>query len=109
MAPASLQFQLAYRYAEPLSLPRGARLRATGWYDNSANNSADPDPSKTVRWGPQTADEMMLGYVEYYFPDEKPRRWRAVEATREPLVPKGPVKIAQPFKAGSDGPTPSVP
>ena len=66
-------WQLAYRYAEPLTLPRGARLRATGWYDNSANNPANPDPNKTVRWGPQTADEMMLGYVEYYFPDEKPK------------------------------------
>jgi hypothetical protein len=66
-------WQLAYRYAEPLTLPRGARLRATGWYDNSANNPANPDPTKTVRWGPQTADEMMLGYVEYYFPDEKPK------------------------------------
>ena len=66
-------WQLAYRYAEPFSLPRGARLRATGWYDNSANNPANPDPTKTVRWGPQTADEMMLGYVEYYFPDEKPK------------------------------------
>ena len=66
-------WQLAYRYAEPLTLPRGARLRATGWFDNSANNPANPDPLKTVRWGPQTTDEMMLGYVEYYFPDEKPK------------------------------------
>jgi thiol-disulfide isomerase/thioredoxin/mono/diheme cytochrome c family protein len=66
-------WQLAYRYAEPLTLPRGARLRATGWFDNSTANPANPDPLKTVRWGPQTTDEMMLGYVEYYFPDEKPK------------------------------------
>jgi len=66
-------WQLAYRYAKPPTLPRGARLRATGWYDNSANNSANPDPTKTVCWGPQTADVMLLGYVEYYFPDEKPK------------------------------------
>jgi hypothetical protein len=64
-------WQLAYRYAEPLALPLGARLRARGWFDNSADNPANPDPTRTVRWGPQTTDEMMLGYVEYYFPGEK--------------------------------------
>ncbi len=65
-------WQLSYRYAEPPTLPVGAKIRATAWYDNSANNPANPDPTKTVRWGPQTYDEMMLGYVEYYVPGEKP-------------------------------------
>lgn len=65
-------WQLSYRYAEPPTLPRGTKIRATGWFDNSANNPANPDPTKTVHWGPQTFDEMMLGYVEYYLPDEKP-------------------------------------
>jgi peroxiredoxin len=62
-------WQLAYRYAEPMFIPKGSKLRATGWFDNSANNPANPDPTKTVRWGPQTTDEMMLGYVEYYVLD----------------------------------------
>lgn len=64
-------WQISYRYAEPPTLPRGAAIRATGWFDNSANNPANPDPTKTVRWGAQTYDEMMLGYVEYYLVDEK--------------------------------------
>ena len=63
-------WQLSYRYAEPPTLPRGSKIRATAWYDNSTNNPANPDPTKTVRWGPQTYDEMMLGYVEYYIPSE---------------------------------------
>ena len=62
-------WQLAYRYAEPPALPAGSRVRAIGWFDNSANNPANPDPTKLVRWGPQTSDEMMLGYVEYFFDD----------------------------------------
>jgi hypothetical protein len=66
-------WQLAYRYAEPLALPAGSRVRAIGWFDNSPNNPANPDPSKLVRWGPQTSDEMMLGYVEYYFDDASDR------------------------------------
>ena len=59
-------WQMSYRLAEPLELPKGTVLRLTGWFDNSKNNPANPDPTKTVRWGPQTFDEMMLGYVEYY-------------------------------------------
>ncbi len=65
-------WQLAYRYAEPISLPIGTRVQATGWFDNSTNNPANPDPTKQVHWGPQTTDEMMLGYAEYYYTDEAP-------------------------------------
>ena len=43
-------------------MPAGTRLKVTGWYDNSKENPANPDPSKTVRFGEQTWDEMMIGY-----------------------------------------------
>lgn len=67
-------WQLSYRLAEPLELPKGTVLHLTGVFDNSKNNPANPDPTKTVRWGPQTYDEMMLGYVEFYTaePSQKP-------------------------------------
>lgn len=65
-------WQLSYRLAEPLALRRGDTLSFTAWYDNSAGNPANPDPTKTVRWGPQTYDEMHLGYVEYYQPGVTP-------------------------------------
>lgn len=59
-------WQLVYRYAEPVSVPRGSRLTYTAWYDNSDKNPANPDPKKPVKWGPQTYEEMHLGYLEYY-------------------------------------------
>lgn len=65
-------WQLLYRYFEPLSLKAGDALRFTAWFDNSDKNPANPDPTKTVRWGAQTFDEMHLGYVEYYIPNAKP-------------------------------------
>jgi hypothetical protein len=65
-------WQLLYRFAEPLRIPAGSTLQATAWYDNSTANPANPDPTQVVRWGPQTSDEMMLGYVEYYLPSEAP-------------------------------------
>ncbi|MCA9047980.1 MAG: redoxin family protein [Planctomycetaceae bacterium] len=61
-------WQLLYRLAEPLNVRRGDRIRFTGWFDNSTNNPANPDAAANVRWGPQTDDEMLLGYVEYIVP-----------------------------------------
>ena len=64
-------WQLPYYFAEPPTLPRGSRLVYTAWYDNSTANPANPDATREVRWGEQTFDEMMLGYVEYYVPSRK--------------------------------------
>jgi len=58
-------WQLQYRFTDPLTAPRGSSLIYTAWYDNSDKNPANPDPKKKVRWGPQTYEEMHLGYVEY--------------------------------------------
>ena len=62
-------WQLSYRLAEPVNLPAGSTIRATAIFDNSKDNPANPDPTRTVRWGPQTYDEMMIGYVEYHMAD----------------------------------------
>jgi hypothetical protein len=57
-------WQLSYRLAEPRMLKAGTRLRAIAWYDNSKNNPHNPDPEKTVTWGDQTSDEMMVGFFD---------------------------------------------
>ncbi len=63
-------WQLLYQYAQPKPVSKGSRIDFTAWYDNSAGNPANPDPTITVRWGEQTNDEMHLGYVEYIVPSE---------------------------------------
>lgn len=65
-------WQLLYRLAVPLTAPTGSRIEATAIYDNSTNNPANPDPTRSVRWGEQTDDEMLLGYVEYVNPAQNP-------------------------------------
>jgi hypothetical protein len=57
-------WQLQYYLAEPLSLPRGSRIECLATFDNSPNNPANPDPSKEVRWGDQSWEEMMVGTVD---------------------------------------------
>jgi hypothetical protein len=61
-------WQLSYRLAEPRPLKAGTKLRAVAWYDNSKNNPHNPDPTKTVTWGDQTSDEMMVGFFDVAVP-----------------------------------------
>jgi hypothetical protein len=61
-------WQLSYELAEPRRLKAGMRLRAIAWYDNSTNNPHNPDPTKTVTWGDQTYDEMMVGFFDVAIP-----------------------------------------
>jgi peroxiredoxin len=61
-------WQTAYRLAEPKPLPEGTRLHCVAHFDNSEGNLNNPDPTKRVRWGEQTWDEMMIGYFDYAVP-----------------------------------------
>jgi Ca2+-binding EF-hand superfamily protein/mono/diheme cytochrome c family protein len=61
-------WQLRYDLKQPKLLPRGSTVKITAVYDNSPGNRANPDPTKLVRWGRQTVDEMMIGYLEYFVP-----------------------------------------
>lgn len=55
-------WQLTYVLAQALELPKGAVIECSAWYDNSANNPANPDATKDVKWGPQSWEEMMIGF-----------------------------------------------
>jgi len=66
-------WQTGYRLAQPLQLPPGAKIECEATFDNSPANLNNPDPTKTVRWGDQTDDEMMIGYFDIVVPvDEAP-------------------------------------
>jgi hypothetical protein len=60
-------WQLWYNLAEPIDLPPGARIDCTAHFDNSANNAENPDPTKTVIWGQQSWDEMMVGFFNLVY------------------------------------------
>jgi hypothetical protein len=60
-------WQASYRFERPLQLPAGSRIECTAHFDNSAKNPNNPDPTKLVRWGDQTWEEMMIGFVDYTY------------------------------------------
>ncbi|MDZ4801207.1 MAG: cytochrome c [Bryobacteraceae bacterium] len=61
----SFEWQTQFRYKEPVTLPKGTVVRIDATYDNSKNNAANPNAAETVRWGSNTASEMMDGWLEY--------------------------------------------
>ncbi|MEO8025110.1 MAG: thiol-disulfide isomerase [Bryobacteraceae bacterium] len=63
-------WQLTYELEKPLHLPKGSRIDGVAHYDNSPNNKFNPDPTKEVRFGPQTWEEMMLGWFTYTIPSD---------------------------------------
>jgi hypothetical protein len=67
----NFNWQSIYTPAEPARLPKGTKLRCEARYDNSAKNPNNPDPKKSVTWGDQTWEEMMVGWVDYYEEAEK--------------------------------------
>ena len=58
-------WQTTYELAAPKRLPAGTKMVHTTWWDNSARNPANPDPTREVPWGQQSWDEMLFGAVSY--------------------------------------------
>lgn len=58
-------WQLTYVLEKPLALPKGTRLDCVAHFDNSTKNKFNPDPTKEVRWGDQTWEEMMIGWFTF--------------------------------------------
>ncbi|MEL6109585.1 MAG: thiol-disulfide isomerase, partial [Planctomycetota bacterium] len=56
-------WQLEYILAEPKRLPRGTEILCTATFDNSEANLSNPDADKTVYWGDQSFEEMMIGFM----------------------------------------------
>ena len=81
-------WQTAYQLPEPRSIPRGSKLQTFASFDNSPNNIANPDPTKTVKWGDQSWEEMMLGYFDVAVPrnadDGSGRIVAAIAGVRDP-------------------------
>jgi hypothetical protein len=64
-------WQTVYRLKDPITIPKGTRIIVTAHFDNSAKNKHNPDPTRAVRWGDPSYDEMMIGWIEYVVPTSK--------------------------------------
>ena len=53
-------------------MPVGTRIQATFWWDNSADNPANPDPTAEVTFGRPTTSEMGYGLLSYLTIEPEP-------------------------------------
>jgi mono/diheme cytochrome c family protein/peroxiredoxin len=58
-------WQRDYYFKDPISVPAGSKIITTYYYDNSKRNPGNPDPTKVVRWGEQSFEEMDYTQLEY--------------------------------------------
>lgn len=56
-------WQMGYHFKDRPKLPRGTVVEGIAHMDNSPGNPWNPDPTATVKYGPQTADEMVMGFM----------------------------------------------
>jgi len=64
----NFDYQPYYYLETPKLLPKGTRIECLAVFDNSASNPRNPDPAAAVTWGPQTWDEMMIGWLDVGVP-----------------------------------------
>lgn len=60
----NFNWQTLYKLKAPVAIPKGAQLMVTGVFDNSTKNKSNPDPTKTIRFGEPTYDEMLVGFFD---------------------------------------------
>jgi mono/diheme cytochrome c family protein len=68
------RWQETYFLKKQVPLPKGTKLVTTAYFDNSLNNAQNPDPSKAIRWGEPSDEEMMGFWLQFADPqpvDEK--------------------------------------
>jgi hypothetical protein len=58
-------WQTGYSFKQPVAIPKGTRFMVTGYFDNSAKNRNNPDPTQIVRFGDPSYDEMIFGALDY--------------------------------------------
>jgi hypothetical protein len=63
-------WQVYYYPKKPLPMPKGTRIEAVAHFDNSTKNALNPDPTRAVRFGEQTWDEMMNGFFDIWVDSE---------------------------------------
>jgi hypothetical protein len=71
-------WQTYYVLKDPIAVPKGTRIECVAHFDNSTNNKYNPDPAKVVKWGDQTWEEMMIGWMSFVY-DSPPPATKATE------------------------------
>jgi hypothetical protein len=70
----NFNWQLTYRLQSPIRVKPGDVMEIAGYFDNSPNNPYNPDPKAQVRWGEQSWEEMVVGFIDVAVAPDLDRR-----------------------------------
>jgi Copper type II ascorbate-dependent monooxygenase, C-terminal domain len=65
------RWQETYFLKHQYLMPKGTKLVTTAYFDNSSNNPLNPDPTKSIRWGEPSNEEMMGFWLAFADVDSK--------------------------------------
>ena len=65
VADYNFNWQRFYKFKEPISIPKGSIIKVEGIFDNTYQNSYNPDPHQELNFGRQSLDEMMIAFYSY--------------------------------------------
>jgi mono/diheme cytochrome c family protein len=102
----NFNWQTLYKLSQPVAVPKGSQLMVTGVFDNSTKNKLNPDPTKTIRFGEPTYDEMLVGFFDVARPKPAARPVAKVDnATLDKYVGEYAAGMGPKFTVSRDGNT----
>ncbi len=67
--------------------PKGTIVHVVAWYDNTANNKFNPDPTQWVGWGDRTVDEMAHAWMNVVYLTDAEYQQRLAKQGGQPGIP----------------------
>ncbi|MBM3773281.1 MAG: cytochrome c [Acidimicrobiia bacterium] len=72
--------------------PKGTVIHVIAWYDNTANNKFNPDPTQWVGWGDRTIDEMAHAWMNVVYLSDQEYQERIAKQGGQPGIPPSGLK-----------------
>ena len=80
-------WQLTYNPVKDVVVPKGTVIECIAHFDNSPNNPNNPDPTKVIKYGEQSWDEMMIGFFQVAIDADRPMSSVLPERKKKPVTP----------------------
>ena len=80
-------WHIVYHYAEDAQpiVPAGTILHVTSWYDNTAGNKFNPDPSNPIAFGQRSVDDMSFAWLSWYYLSDDEYRQALADRQAKPV------------------------
>jgi hypothetical protein len=79
-------WHIVYHYSEEVQpiVPAGTILHVTSWYDNTAGNKYNPDPTNPIAFGQRSVDDMSFAWLSWYYLSDDEYRQMLTERQKKP-------------------------